>query len=579
MPAYEITDPQTGMTVELTGDSPPTEQELASIFASVGQGSAPAQEEIIGEPETAQPIVATTSDPVQAVAAQPDTTVQAQTQESGTLERIGEGVVAGAEIATALSTGVVAEPLAGLAGIAGTLFPGEPGQGARWVEEVREFLTYQPRGEAAREVIGAAGELLSPVAETLGKVESTLGNAALEATGSPAIAAAAHALPTAALELLGVKGLKGAKLKHTKLSPNVAEAITQAAPDIKTIKDTASRTYRELDDLGVRVDANDYNEFVVDLSSKLRKEGLDPDLTPKSTAVMRRLIGEVDKPKTPSELDTLRKVASSAAKSIERPDARIGAIIVDAIDDAIDKSSARIGGKFKQARGLAHRAFKSQTIADMVENASHTASGMENGLRIEARKILKNKNKRRGFSADEILALKKIEQGTTASNMAKFLGKFGISEGQATSMLGASIGMGGGGALGATFGGPAGAAIGAIGLPALGQIAKNTAQRLTLRNTKFADDLARAGRNAKEITKAYLKHTPVGDRRVSDLTDLFMDVNVDASDIKNMAKSKTPVGKLVADSLHFAKEVKRKAKQAASAAVIASPPLQQPEAQ
>lgn len=37
MPKYRVTDPESGRTVELTGDSPPTEQELEQIFAQVNQ--------------------------------------------------------------------------------------------------------------------------------------------------------------------------------------------------------------------------------------------------------------------------------------------------------------------------------------------------------------------------------------------------------------------------------------------------------------------------------------------------------------------------------------------------------------
>ena len=37
MPTYRIKDPTSGRTVRLTGDSPPTEQELEEVFKSVGQ--------------------------------------------------------------------------------------------------------------------------------------------------------------------------------------------------------------------------------------------------------------------------------------------------------------------------------------------------------------------------------------------------------------------------------------------------------------------------------------------------------------------------------------------------------------
>lgn len=39
MPIYQVTDPQSGKTIELTGDSPPTEQELEEVFTSVNAGS------------------------------------------------------------------------------------------------------------------------------------------------------------------------------------------------------------------------------------------------------------------------------------------------------------------------------------------------------------------------------------------------------------------------------------------------------------------------------------------------------------------------------------------------------------
>jgi len=155
-------------------------------------------------------------------------------------------------------------------------------------------------------------------------------------------------------------------------------------------------------------------------------------------------------------------------------------------------------------------------------------------------------------------------------NIAKFMGKFGISEGNATSMLGAAISSAGGGAIGSVFG-PVGAGIGAITLPVLGQFAKKTAQRITVNNVKYADDLARAGSNARGVVDAYLKHTPKKSRNVSDLTDLLLDPNLNIASIRGLAKSKTPQGKLVADALFFADGIKRAVQTGASGAAIAGP--------
>lgn len=46
MPTYKVTDPNTGKTIKLTGDSPPTEQELEEIFSKIGgQKQQPQQEQ------------------------------------------------------------------------------------------------------------------------------------------------------------------------------------------------------------------------------------------------------------------------------------------------------------------------------------------------------------------------------------------------------------------------------------------------------------------------------------------------------------------------------------------------------
>ena len=481
---------------------------------------------------------------------------------------LGESALGVAEVAGTVLSSAIAEPIAGLSGIVATIF-GDTSVGADTVNLVKDALTFEPRTKEGKAKLKAVGEFVAPAGSAISSAESFLGNSVLDATGSPELAAIAHSLPTAALELLGVKGLKGARLKNAKLSSNVAEAIQQSAPDLQTIKSATTQAYKDLDNIGVKIKPQVFDRFANGLESKLSKEGLklngpSEQLFPKSSSALKTIINEKGLPKTAGELETLRKVASGAAKSIDPPDARLGTIIVDEIDNALDLLSNEIGGKFKEARGLAQRGFKSQSIQDMIENASHTASGMENGLRIEARKLLKNKKKRRGFTSDELTALKQIEQGTTASNAAKFLGKFGISEGQATSMLGVSIG---------SMFGPAGAAVGAITIPALGQISKNTAQRLTLNSTKYADDLVRAGKNAKAVTRAYLKHTPSSKRSVNDLTDLLLQQDLDLNSIKSLPKSAEGTAKLVADARFFAAELKRRATKVASVGLITTPTI------
>lgn len=530
--------------------------------------------------------------------------IEQQAIEPAAEPTLGQEVVGGLDVAKTIVSSAIAEPVAGLAGLITAPFVGID-QATKNIEAVRNFISLEPSTEEGKRNLKVVGDLvekgvnfanipasglvgigeiltgqgLEQAAKSVERVQreglsTVLGQRVFDATGSPALAAIAHSLPTAALEAIGVKGLKSTRLANEKLSSNIADAIQQAAPDLKTINQAKNAAYEQLDNFGVKVKAQVYDNFADKINARLIKEGIDPTLTPKSAAALKRINEAKGEAKTLTQLDTLRKIAKGAANDIDKTDARLGNIIIAELDSGIDKLSSQIGGKFKEARGLAQRAFKSQDILDAIENASHTASGFENGLRQEIRKILKNKKRRKGFTNEELSALKKIEQGTTAANVAKFLGKFGISEGQSTSMLGASIGIGGGGAIGAAFG-PVGAGIGALTVPALGQFAKKTAQRITLNNTKFADDLVRAGKNAKDVTRAYLKHTPISDRNVSDLTDLLLDTSLTPADVKKLPTSKTPVGKLASDAVHFANEIKRRAKQTGAAALITQPELKE----
>ncbi len=482
----------------------------------------------------------------------------------------GESILGGLETGVSVLTGAIAEPIAGLAGVVRGLLPGEEGQAAATVEQVREGLTYQPRGETGQRYIQNVGEAIAPVGEVIQSVESGLGDAVFEATGSAALAAGASAIPAAIMEAMGVKGIRAAsRTKKGTLPTNTAKAITAAAPDIQTLKNKAGIAYKEMDNYGIKVKADVYDNFVINLEKKLvgKSKDVNKSLYPGAHALVKEMKESMGATKTLTELEEIRKIAGDIAGSLNKGDKRLGTIIIKELDTQLDQLSTVIGGKFKEARAVWHKASKAQQIADMVEGAAEQASGMENGLRIGARQILKSSKKKRGFNPKELDALRKISQGTTLGNISKFLGKFGISENQATSMLGASMGSIGGGSVGMLIGGPAGAGLGAVMVPALGQVAKITAQRITKKNARLADELIRAGSDGEEITKAYLRNTPVKNRKLNDLTDLLANPNVTVASIAKISTK----AKLVEDAKFLANALKNKALKAASAEAIALP--------
>lgn len=391
-------------------------------------------------------------------------------------------------------------------------------------------------------VVNAAGEPSEELLEALAKDESSFGD--LIRTAQEEIAGQTDEALTA----------------FSPVPRTVDAALRDAAPSIGQLKAQARSIYKRIDDLGATISPNSFDSFVDATTKKLNLAGFDADLHPKANAVLNRLVKEKGAIKTTTDIDTLRKVAQGAAASIEPDEKRIGTLILGSIDDFMDnlKSDDFVGGQFsgigkeyKEARKLWTKARKSELIHEAVQKAKDQASGLENGLRVQFRSILNSKKKSRGFSDDELSAMRKVVQGTRMSNMAKFLGRFGINEQQATSMLGASVGAGGGAAVGSALGGAAGAGVGAVAVPVIGQVSKNLAQKLTKNNAVMADTIIRAGKDGKKIVQAYFNAVEPKQRNAAELAQLLMRPDISLAAIKRDAAKSGANARLIDDAVYM----------------------------
>ena len=327
--------------------------------------------------------------------------------------------------------------------------------------------------------------------------------------------------------------------------------LKQAAPSVERLKETARGIYKSIDDLGVRLPSSQVDDLLDDITNTLRREGVDQGVTPKAFALSSRLQSEKGQAKTLSEIDTLRKVASGAAKSVDDADRRLGVIAIDKIDDFLDDLPVKVGDNkevgqaFRSARDLWQRAKKTEIFEQAVEDARGQASGFENGLRVQFRAIAKkiNRGKLKGFTQEEIGAIKKINEGTLVGNIARFLGKFGVLDGLTSRSLTTAAGSG----LGAVAGGP----VGAAAVPLAGQLSGALAQRMTVNNSRMADAIVRAGKNANKIAAAYVRNTPKELRDPNELAQLFLRNQVPVENI-NVSK----IQPLIADAALIASIVK-----------------------
>lgn len=335
-------------------------------------------------------------------------------------------------------------------------------------------------------------------------------------------------------------------VKSIAAGPSARKALENATPSSQELKTAAREVYKQLDDAGVVYSEGKLRPFIQQTINKVKREGFNSKIHPKVSAALDELAKGADSDLTLTELDTLRKVSNAAARSIDPDEARLGGMITERIDDFMANTSTNasqggtdeVGQLFAKARNLWGKARRTELIDEAIEKAQNQASGFENGLRTQFRSILNNKKKMRGFSPDERAAIKKIVQGGRLENTAKALGKFGFSEGQATSMMLSSLGAAGG----AAVAGPGGAAA----VPLAGQAFKSIAQKLTRDNALLAKRLVSAGSNGEKIARAYLASKPSAKRSTEELTALLIEGKVPTEKLRESSN------KLIADAAYLA---------------------------
>lgn len=245
MATFTVTDPNTGQTITLEGDSPPTEAELENIFSTLAAPQATPQQEAPQQTLEQQGI--RTSAPVgpemqamiesalnqqptpdQSIASLQQAQAVAETpEERSFVEQLGQDIIGGAEGALTLISGIVAQPVAGIGGLAAAADPTAPEfAGARLTKKIQDALTFVPRTAEGKQAIANAQGAIEPIAKKIIQFRNFIGDDAFQATGSPEIAAIATAIPEATLELLGANVGKATRLKSGQ---TVAEFDAQQA--------------------------------------------------------------------------------------------------------------------------------------------------------------------------------------------------------------------------------------------------------------------------------------------------------------------------------------------------------------
>jgi hypothetical protein len=180
---------------------------------------------------------------------------------------------------------------------------------------------------------------------------------------------------------------------------------------------------------------------VADLGATIRqaftanpKVQFDPVLHPRINRVLQRIdevAGEAAQTGAPlsfSQVELLRRVARTAANSLDRDERRLGYDIIRQIDNFVEApppgavvagQAPEAVGALKEARTAWRRMSQADALDTMVDRAERSAQGLSaSSLRQQARNVANNPNRMRMFDKDiqkEIEGLARGERGLAAA--------------------------------------------------------------------------------------------------------------------------------------------------------------------
>lgn len=264
--------------------------------------------------------------------------------------------------------------------------------------------------------------------------------------------------------------VKGSKNLYQGIKAGSDDALDAAS---KTIKDRSTKAYSDMRNAGATFKAGTTNRIIQNMDDALKSDGiLNPRLHDKVVGLMddfkaRSLDGEM----ALEELDQWRQLFGEVSGNFgDKINARKASIVRNALDDAIDSispSDLASGDKtavqaLKTARAEWARQSKFNTIKDVIKKSD----GDANYLKRELKKIYDNPKKHRGFSADEMAALKEASKLSFGEGVLKIAGKFGFDLG------GSRIGNGVAPLVGGFAAGTSGGTGVGLAVPAVGTVAR-----------------------------------------------------------------------------------------------------------
>jgi hypothetical protein len=267
---------------------------------------------------------------------------------------------------------------------------------------------------------------------------------------------------------------------------------------VDELRDAATRLYDDARATGTQATPAQTTTMASRARATLQAEGaITPSGRIAEMPSVRHAIATLDDyagaPMNPTQMLSVRRALQTAAGSADGAEARLGRVLRNQFDEAINPLAPQI----QQANQIYARMAQGELVEQTIELAGSqagqfTGSGFENALRSQfrglERKIIRGQIQ---ASPDEVAMISHIARGGALENVLRDIGK-------AAPTGAVSLGMGAGVpfVMGNAFGGPVMGAAAAVTVPTVGAGSRAIATRLQSSNANFLGALARSGGQA-----------------------------------------------------------------------------------
>jgi hypothetical protein len=344
-----------------------------------------------------------------------------------------------------------------LSNLAGGLATGGLASGTKAGAVVADSLSNG--GLAARALKGAGLGSLTGAVYGAGTADD---GQALQGAQSGAVSGAliGGAFPVAGAALSDVANTalnagKGILARSPQAVQNAAQSMLGAGGDL----------YNKMRQVGATFNPQAASRLISDIKSSLASQDFLPSLNPKTLGIINDLDNIVAQAGTNGnlQLSTLDQIRRQLGRIGPTEDGVSAGKIKNVIDDFVNNAgqadlsngSTDAIDLLNQGRKQYQQASKFQDVADVLTNADGDANKIKSGLT----RFMNNDANTRGWSPEELSALKDAASGTITEKLLKMGGKFGFDLGHSTTM-------------GNTVAPLIGGEIGGIGVPIAGTAAR-----------------------------------------------------------------------------------------------------------